>query len=422
MSLFRPEALEAKSHNAFGNLRLGRSLSGWLITAVVLALATAVVAFGLYGEASRKTRVVGLLLPVGGAINLTAPVGGRLQRVAAIEGQVVHAGDALFVIDLDHQSASGVTAALVASQLQTRLASLVDERRQRQAQAALRHEALAERLRNLVSEKAKLDEEITLQSRRKALAKTALAQQENLAAARFISNAHLNQAQEQLIDQDARFAGLERQRLSLKRDQIALSAELAQVNGAMANEIASLDRSSAALEQEIAENAGRREMVITASHDGRVTASPFAVGQTVLAGQSLATLQPAGTELEAQLYAPSRAIGFVQNGQAAQLRLDAYPYQKFGLQQATVSSVSESALAPNELPPAVQARYGSRLSGEALYRITLRLARQSIAVYGKEEALKSGLAVEADIVQERRRIVEWMFEPILAFAQRQAGN
>ena len=422
MSLFRPEALEATSHNAFGNLRLGRSLSGWLITAVVLALATAVVAFGLYGEASRKTRVVGLLLPVGGAINLTAPVGGRLQRVAAIEGQVVHAGDALFVIDLDHQSASGVTAALVASQLQTRLASLVDERRQRQAQAALRHEALAERLRNLVSEKAKLDEEITLQSRRKALAKTALAQQENLAAARFISNAHLNQAQEQLIDQDARFAGLERQRLSLKRDQIALSAELAQVNGAMANEIASLDRSSAALEQEIAENAGRREMVITASHDGRVTASPFAVGQTVLAGQSLATLQPAGTELEAQLYAPSRAIGFVQTGQAAQLRLDAYPYQKFGLQHATVASVSESALAPNELPPAVQARYGSRLSGEALYRITLRLARQSIAVYGKEEALKSGLAVEADIVQERRRIVEWMFEPILAFAQRQAGN
>ncbi|MBK7685453.1 MAG: HlyD family efflux transporter periplasmic adaptor subunit [Rhodocyclaceae bacterium] len=422
MSLFRPEALEAKSHNAFGNLRLGRSLSGWLITAVVLALATAVVAFGLYGEASRKTRVVGLLLPVGGAINLTAPVGGRLQRVAAIEGQVVHAGDALFVIDLDHQSASGVTAALVASQLQTRLASLVDERRQRQAQAALRHEALAERLRNLVSEKAKLDEEITLQSRRKALAKTALAQQENLAAARFISNAHLNQAQEQLIDQDARFAGLERQRLSLKRDQIALSAEMTQVDGALANEIASLDRSSAALEQEIAENAGRREMVITASHDGRVTASPFAVGQTVLAGQSLATLQPAGTELEAQLYAPSRAIGFVQNGQAAQLRLDAYPYQKFGLQQATVSSVSESALAPNELPPAVQARYGSRLSGEALYRITLRLARQSIAVYGKEESLKSGLAVEADIVQERRRIVEWMFEPILAFAQRQAGN
>lgn len=422
MSLFRAEALEAKSHNAFGNLRLGRSLSGWLITTIVLALAAALFAFGLYGEASRKTRVVGLLLPSGGAINLTAPVGGRLQRVGAIEGQVVHAGDALFVIDLDHQSASGVTAALVANQLQTRLASLVDERRQRQAQAALRHAALTERLRNLASEKAKLDEEITLQSRRKTLAQTTLAQQENLAAARFISSAHLNQAQEQLIDQDARFAGLERQRISLKRDQIALAAELAQVDGVLANELASLDRSSASLEQDIAENAARREVVITASHAGRVTASPFTVGQTVQAGQSLASLQPAGTELEAQLYAPSRAIGFVQNGQAALLRLDAYPYQKFGLQNATVSSVSESALAPNELPPAVQARYGARLSGEALYRITLRLARQSIAVYGKEEALKSGLAVEADIVQERRKLIEWVFEPILAFAQRQAGS
>ena len=422
MSLFRAEALEAKSHNAFGNLRLGRSLSGWLITFVVIALAAALVAFGLYGEASRKTRVVGLLLPVGGAINLTTPVGGRLQRVAAIEGQVVHAGDTLFVIDLEHQSGAGVTAALVGSQLQARANSLLDERVQRQAQAALRLTALNERLRNLVAEKSKLDDEVTLQSRRKSIAQTTLARQQNLAAAKFLSNAHVEQAQEQVIDQDAKLASLTRQGLMLKRDQLALNAEMAQQSGALANELATLDRASAALAQEIAENAARREMVITASHDGRVTASPFAVGQTVLAGQSLATLQPAGTELEAQLYAPSRAIGFVQNGQAAQLRLDAYPYQKFGLQQATVSSVSESALAPNELPPAVQARYGSRLSGEALYRITLRLARQSIAVYGKEESLKSGLAVEADIVQERRRIVEWMFEPILAFAQRQASN
>ena len=422
MSLFRPEALEAKSHQAFGNLRLGRSLAGWLITAVVVSLAVALVTYGLVGEASRKTRVIGLLLPTGGAINLTAPVGGRLQRIAASEGQSVQVGDILFVIDLDHQSGSGVTAALVASQVQARIASMADERRQRQTQSSLRREALTERLRNLGGERAKLDDEVALQSRRKALAQSALAQQENLAAARFISSAHLNQSKEQLIDQDARFASLERQRLALKRDQIALSAELAQIDGQLANELASLDRAVAVLEQELAENAARREMVITASDNGRVTASPHSVGQSVQAGQSLATLQPAGTELEAQLYAPSRAIGFVQAGQAAQLRLDAYPYQKFGLQHATVASVSESALAPNELPPAVQARYGSRLSGEALYRITLRLARQSIAVYGKEEALKSGLAVEADIVQERRRIVEWMFEPILAFAARQAGN
>ena len=422
MSLFRLEALEAKSHNAFGNLRLGRSLPGWLITAVVFSLAAALVAFGLYGEASRKTRVVGLLLPTGGAINLTAPIGGRLQKVAVSEGQVVRAGDTLFVIDLDHQSGSGVTAALVASQLQTRAASLIDERRQRQTQATLRRDGLVERLRNIASERTKLDDEVALQARRKALAQTALAQQENLAAARFISNAHLRQAQEQLIDQDARFASLERQRLLLKRDQLAVSAELAQLDGGLANELAGLDRASAALEQELAENAGRRSLVVAASLDGRVTASPLSAGQTVLAGQSLATLQAEGAELEAQLYAPSRAIGFVQVGQAAQLRLDAYPYQKFGLQHATVASVSESALAPNELPPAVQARYGSRLSGDALYRITLRLARQSVTVYGKDEALKSGLAVEADIVQERRRIVEWMFEPILAFAQRQTGK
>ena len=422
MSLFRPEAIEAKAHTAFGDVRLGRSLSGWLITVVIVALSLAVIVYAVVGEANRKTRVVGLLLPTGGAIDLTSAVGGRLRHVAASEGQTVRRGDTLFVINLEHQSASGVTAELVAGQLNARNALLADERRQRQLQMGLRRDGLIDRLRNNTSEKAQLDDEVALQSKRKALAQTTLTQQQELAAARFISSAHLRQAQEQMIDQDARSAALERQRFVLKREQLAISSELAQLDITLANELAVLDRAAAALAQEIAENAGRRELIVVAPHDGRITASPLSAGQSVLAGQSLATLRPAGSELEVQLYAPSRAIGFVQSGQTAQLRLDAYPYQKFGLQQATVASVSESALAPNELPPAVQARYGSRLNGEALYRITLHLARQSIAVYGKDEALKSGLAVEADIIQERRKLIEWVFEPILAFAQRQSVN
>ncbi len=418
MSLFRPEALAAQAHGGFGKLRAGRSVGAWTITAIALTLAASLVAYGILGEASRKARVIGTLVAAGGDINLTAPVAAKLQKINVIEGQAVRAGDVMFVLDLDHQTTTGTTSVQVASQLDARRASLDDERHQRQMNTDLRRQALNERATNLNAELAKLGDEIALQARRKQLAQSALTRQEGLAAAKFISNANVEQAQEQLIDQDARLAAFERQRIALRRDQNTIRAELAQIDSATATDLATLDRAVATIEIDRAQNAARTSMVVTAPSDGRVNASPLNVGQSVAEGQTLATMQAADSELEAQLYAPSRAIGFVQAGQIAQLRLEAYPYQKFGLQSGTVQSVSMSALAPNELPPAIQARFGQRLSGEALYRITLKLAKQTIAVYGRDEPLKSGLALEADIVQEKRKIVEWLFEPLFAFVKR----
>ncbi len=418
MSLFRPEALAAQTHGGFGKLRAGRSAGAWTITAIALALAASLITYGIIGEASRKARVIGILVASGGDINLIAPVAAKLQKINVAEGQVVRAGEVMFVLDLDHQTTTGTTTVQIASQLDARRASLDDERRQRQMNTDLRRQALNERATNLSAELAKLGDEIALQARRKQLAQSALTRQEGLAAARFISNANVEQAQEQVIDQDARLAAFERQRIALRRDQNAIHAELAQIDSAAATDIATLDRALVTLEIDRVENTARTSIVVTAPSDGRINASLLSVGQSVAAGQTLATMQAADTELEAQLYAPSRAIGFVQAGQTAQMRLEAYPYQKFGLQFGTVQSVSMSALAPNELPPAIQARFGQRLSGEALYRITLKIAKQTIAVYGRDEPLKSGLALEADIVQEKRRIVEWLFEPLFAFVRR----
>ncbi|MEB0233304.1 HlyD family secretion protein, partial [Undibacterium sp. 10I3] len=56
-------------------------------------------------------------------------------------------------------------------------------------------------------------------------------------------------------------------------------------------------------------------------------------------------------QLEVHLYAPSRTAGFVANGQQVLIRYQAYPYQKFGLQKGTVTDISDTPFAPNELPP-----------------------------------------------------------------------
>ena len=58
---------------------------------------------------------------------------------------------------------------------------------------------------------------------------------------------------------------------------------------------------------------------------------------------------PAGEKLEAQLFGPSRAIGFIRAGQRVLLRYEAFPYQKFGQYEGVVAEVSRTAINPAEL-------------------------------------------------------------------------
>lgn len=59
-------------------------------------------------------------------------------------------------------------------------------------------------------------------------------------------------------------------------------------------------------------------------------------------------------------------------------------------------------------------------SNEALYRIKVRLEKQTIDAYGQVQNLKSGMTLEADILQDKRKIWEWIAEPVLAVTNR--GN
>ena len=105
--------------------------------------------------------------------------------------------------------------------------------------------------------------------------------------------------------------------------------------------------------------------------------------------------------------------------QAVRLRYQAFPYQKFGAQSGRVLQVSRTPLAPAELAQLnLPAALSQGLASEPLYRITVSLDRQSVAAYGQEQALAAGMQLDADVLLERRRLIEWIFEPLLSLAQR----
>lgn len=57
-------------------------------------------------------------------------------------------------------------------------------------------------------------------------------------------------------------------------------------------------------------------------------------------------------------------------------------------------------------------------SAEPMYRIRLKLDRQSVQAYGKSMPLRSGMLVDASVLLEQRRLYEWVLEPLFSISGR----
>lgn len=430
-TLFRPEVLVARGSQWIGEISLVQPAAGWLVATVALVLSICTVSFITFGSMTRKERVTGLTVPRAGSLTILAGGAGILVQQFVKEGQFVSAGQALFEVSSERHGETGDLTALLDQQLAVRLEAIGAERRVRIAQDHEKRQAFDVRLINLVGEGEEIEHEIALVRRRKALAELSLRNFQQLQASGFVSATQTQQKQEDSIDQDSRLATLARTKVQLEGNVLSLRAERSALDGELTALLAQLARTEASLKQEIVDNHDRGRTRVTAPEEGRLTTIALSRGQAVAAGQVLGTLIPssqggATAPLEVVLYAPSRTAGFVAAGQKVRIRYQAYPYQKFGLQEGTVRDVSATPFAPNELAPNVASTILTNAQqnilgfngNEALYRIRVELAEQSIKAYGKTQMLKPGLTLEADILQEDRKIWEWIFEPLLAVTRR----
>ncbi|HZT55678.1 MAG TPA: HlyD family efflux transporter periplasmic adaptor subunit [Burkholderiaceae bacterium] len=416
-SLFRPEALEHRERDWLGSIQLIRPVSLAVLTAFAVAVAVAVGAYLALGEYTRKARVSGYLVPDRGVIRLIAPQPATVVESHVAEGGAVQRGDVLFVLSVEQATPSGDTQAAVQSSIASRALSLQGAARQRslleQNQLAAIDRQIDEAQRELDSMKLESD----LQRQRLALAEQARAQYESLRNENFVSAAQVRTKAEEVLNVKAQLQGLERQRSARLREISALQAQRRELPLQAQSAQGAIDRDLAALAQQAAETEARQRIVVRAPQDGVVSGVIAVPGQTVTPAVALASLLPADAKLQAQLFAPSSAVGFVRANQQVQLRYQAFPYQKFGHQSGEVVQVSRSPLQASELaglslPASLSA------SGEPLYRITVALDRQSVAAYGQPQALSPGMQLEADVQLDRRRLIEWLFEPVLGIAGR----
>ena len=416
-SLFRPEALEHREREWLGSIQLIRPVSLAVLTVLTLLVVAGVGAYLTLGEYTRKARVSGYLVPDRGVIRLVTPQAATVVESHVEEGRAVQRGDVLFVLAVGQATLSGDTQATVLSSIESRTRSLQGAARQRsqleQTQLAAIDRQIGEMGREIESMKLESD----LQRQRLLLAEQAQGQYESLRNDNFVSSAQVRTKAEEVLNVKAQLQGLVRQRAARLREIAALQSQRRELPLQTQSAQGAIDRDLAALAQQAAETEARQRIVVRAPQDGVVSGVLAAPGQTVTPAVALASLLPADAKLQAQLFAPSSAVGFVRANQQVQLRDQAFPYQKFGHQPGEVVQVSRSPLQASELAGlALPASLSA--SGEPLYRITVSLDRQSVAAYGQPQALSPGMQLEADVLLDRRRLIEWLFEPVLGIAGR----
>ncbi len=406
--LFRKQVINARRGAWLGSIRVATPLPRWCLTLLVATLAALIVAFLVFGHYTRRSRVSGELVPTEGLLAVNANIQGTVGKVMVREGQHVSQGEALLEIDANADSIRlGDLHAEISRRLSAQRKGLQsDLLTQRQT---IRHQAdeLRHRIALLRAQQDQIRGQHLLQQHRVSSDRRLLQRIRPLGKKGYVSAFRIEQQQSQLLQDQTRARELVRQQLSIEQQITGARHKLSELPLVFRTKRNATERQVSTIDQQLAKNEAQRSLVLRAPRDGVVTTLVAKPGQAVSVGQSLISILPHGSRLLARLLVPSRAIGFVAPGNRVVLRYRAYPYQKFGQQYGEIGSISRSALSPAEI-----AEMTGRRVRQPLYRVDVKLDRQDMPAYGKLQPLMPGMALNADILMERRTLLEWVFEPL----------
>lgn len=146
------------------------------------------------------------------------------------------------------------------------------------------------------------------------------------------------------------------------------------------------------------------------------------VGQVVASGQALLTVVPLDGPIEVEAMITNRDIGFVEVGQAAVVKVEAFPFARYGTIDAKIAKVSRDAVdersangmtdsATATRPQGMSAPNSSQ-AGSLVFPATLTLARNTIRVDNKDIPLTPGMAVSVEIKTGQRRAIDYILSPL----------
>ncbi|EGR2795263.1 HlyD family efflux transporter periplasmic adaptor subunit [Vibrio navarrensis] len=414
--LYRPEYFEAQKSNNQGSILIDASLNQNVFVAASAFVLVAIIFFVVFAEYTRRDTLNGVVSPTGGIIKVQANDEGYAGKVFVTEGQKVLAGEPLYDIQTERydEFGRGVKKRILTT-IDSQI-SLLNERRHKEVEKYQHQlEDIDDDLIRLSEEEDILEVVFDLSKQELSLAQSLVDKQQVLVNKQFISSIELQRQRLELITLESK---VQTQRLSLQR-LVREKAKLKETKETLQLELdialQEIDRQLQQIAQNKIEYFYQTDTQIVSPINGVVASIFVKEGHSVNKGQPLLVVIPEGEDPAiVELYAPSRSIGFIQEGQGVRLRFDAFPYEKFGIQQGVIASISKSAVSAEMLPnsPLIQGQLSRTYGGVGLYQVRVKLEKPTITVYGEEQMFVPGMTLTADIELDTRKVYEWLLEPL----------
>ncbi|MBF2717253.1 HlyD family type I secretion periplasmic adaptor subunit [Agrobacterium vitis] len=217
------------------------------------------------------------------------------------------------------------------------------------------------------------------------------------------------------LDADANIAVLKRQAVSTTQSFIADYAQ----------KLEAADEQVQELTQQVREaKAQLDDMTLRSPVDGTIEASTLtSIGQVLTSGSEVLRVVPEGSHLDIQAYITNDEIGFVQVGQAATIKVTAFPYTQYGTISGTVLQVGKDAvsasqaqadLADSSYTMTTTASGSTSQSADTLvFPVIVQLDKNFIGTAERSAYVSPGMSVSVDINTGDRTILDYLFAPLV---------
>ena len=411
-TLFRKEAIEAKSNRFESNSKMVSSVGFLTYLLFIASVAISVVLFVFVGRYSPKDTVQGYVTTTVGDVEVYSQSDGTILALNVTEGDLVVAGQELMTLSTSR--AIGQSASIrkeIISALRSELADLIIQTQRENDVFGLQVQGVNDVISSLRNRLTMLTRQRDVLGIGLQLSARELTRLTALDAAELVSRKDQDHARAATVEFELRMHELDLSIDTIQseiRHNQQLLMEIPLRRDARAAEMRARAHRLAI---EIAEGMGRDEQRVLAPSTGVVSGLLVREGQTVTMNNPLLNIVPEFGEFYIELLIPTRTIALIQPGATVKIRFDAYPYQKFGTYDGVVASISRTTVFPSDK------RFRVKIT-EPVYLATVQIRSQTVSAYGERHGLQSGMTLTADILRDERRLIEWLFDPLISAAQK----
>jgi membrane fusion protein len=411
-SLFRPEVIEHRADRLHGEVILTQTLNTRVLTVFLAAVVAAAAIWLTVGQYARIETARGILVTTAGSSKVFALRAGVVSSLLVKDGDKVAVGQKLALVESEQPNQSGARysaeGAASLSEQEQLAGQQIDLSSAREASEQAR---LSATLQGLAEQRTSVSQQIKLQRDVVSSTRQTFDQIARLVDNGFISKLEFERRRQAYISAQQGLSQLTQQLGSVNADYARARVEMGRAQINSKSEIVDVRNTVQSLRQQKSRLESEGRYSVEAPIAGRVTAIQTATGRTVGGTVPMMVIVPDDSPLKAELYVPSRAIGFVRARQHVRLLYDAFPYQRFGSFDGKIDTISRVVTSPQETDVPFKIE-------EPVYRVTATLDAQSLAAFGEKVAFQPGMTFTGNIVLDRQSFWGWLMTPFNAVAKR----